>query len=289
MSTAPTESAPQQVPAPVSSPSGWSPRRPRSVAMPPGSLLARFAPLLAEEVRGWQEVYQGAIAAVQSVDDVAPGGLDHAAACAEAARAVRADPDSEGLAVEGLARWLRVEPAERAARAVVQTAKSDQQLVELLAAVAADGGLREQVDGEIEAWVARMCRLLDSDAPGVVEMVEAANETEWRALVGLLTWLDGPVRGYRLRPRGNTDARVSEALAMHAMRRGQTVHLPYQGGISGSVADPAGFEPTGRYDADGRVLVEAPSPTPLALGSAPAPGPPPVQARARTRWWGVSA
>jgi hypothetical protein len=255
--------------------------------MPPVALVARFAPGIAERITAWQHIYGRAVEAVGAAEDIRPGGPDYVAALASTARSVRAalaagcDRDGD-VEVEQLAAFLRDEPAARLARAVVEVAKSDVLLDALLAEVAADTGVRERVDAAVEAWVASACRAVDSDAPGVVEQTQQANAAEWRPLVGLLVWLGSPRVGYRPRARANTDARVAEALAMHALRRGQTVlELPFRGGAVNGVGAPGGYEPSGRYDPDGRVLAEAPT-RPLAVG--PAPELPPIEPTTRTRW-----
>lgn len=281
----PTESSTPARPDPL-------PRRPRSVTMPPAALIARFSPEAAEKITAWRECHGRAVSTLQAVDDADVGGTAYSAAIGATARSVRTallagqDPD-EAAEVEALAAFLRDEHAIRTALAVVATVRADVMLDGLLADVTADTELRDRVDRELERWVAQWCRVVDSDQPGAVERAQQANDTEWRPMAGLLAWLGSPQLGYRLRPKDAADARLAESFAMSGLRNGRPVALlPYRGGFPDQGDN---IEPSGRFDRDGRVLVEAPLPTPLALGPAPAPEPPPVESRARSRWWGVSA
>lgn len=300
MTTAPPAQPVATQPGPPESSSPTRPdpqlRRPRSVAMPALTLVARFDVPAAERITGWQNAYARAMAALGSAEDIQPGGRDHLAAVAATSRAVRdapltgRDPDEEAE-VEQLAKFLRDEPATRLARPVVEVVKPDVALDGLLADVAADGELLERVDAAVEEWVARMCRLVDSDAPGAVEQAQQANATEWRAFAELLAWVNNPKVSYRLRDSRNTDARLVEALVAHGLRHGRApLELPYQGGTIDGVPTSGGFSISGRYDPDGRVLVEVSMPaSPVALGPPPEPQPPPVEEKARNRWGWLSA
>ena len=208
------------------------------------------------------------------------------AAAASVRDAVVSDVETDGDEEVTTAAFLRDEPTRSVVRANFAVAAADQRLMMLLADARDDADLRDRVTAAVERWVGVWCRRVDGDEPGIREQTQTATATEWAPLCGFQVWLSNPLVDYRPRDPRSVDARLAEALFMADTRRGlEPGFTPWSGTAVNGKRVPGGFDGSGRYDQDGKVLTQAPLPEqePLPIDPPPAPTPP-VEPKARSRW-----